>query len=167
MRPHCYGLTASKTLSHSNSLVSPSPSCSSPNAENSWNCPPPPNPPPAQLSWRTQSGGGTAWASLRGGRQGRGADRGRRDCVPSAAVSEWRRYAGGLLSHCLCGAAGASTPAPASCGGGDARHPLGQGSHRLSKQPVRISSEALGALRCAVTALSLFVYFYISPRRFP
>lgn len=156
MRPSCYGLAASKTLSHSNSPVSLFPSCSSPRAELSWSCPPH-SPLARQLSRWTQSGGGTTRASRRGGRQGRGSDRRRRDCVPSAAVSGWRRYAGGLLSHCCCGAAGASTPAPASCGGGKARHPLGQGSRRLSKQPVRFSSGALGALRChCLVTLCLF-----------
>lgn len=63
--------------------------------------PNPPPPRPRQPSPRTQSGGGKARASRRGGRQGRGAGRGRRDCVPSAAVSGRQRDAGGLLSHSL------------------------------------------------------------------
>lgn len=160
MRPSCYGLAASETLSHSNSPVSLFPSCSSPRAEHSWSCPPH-SPLPRQPSRRTQSGGGTARASRRGGRQGRGSDRRRRDCVPSAAVSGWRRYAGGLLSHCCCGAAGVSTPAPASCGGGEARPSPGSGVQTAC-------AHFLGSPRGAALSLPCHsVYFDICPRRFP
>lgn len=65
--------------------------------------------------------------------------------------------AGSLLSHCGCGALEPQR-------GGKRRHPLGQGSLRLSKQPVRISAGASG--RYTLTALSLFVSLTSAPLRF-
>lgn len=169
MKPLCCGLAASKTLSHSNGPVSPSPSCSSPGAEQSWSCPhnPPRVPNPTSRSrlcghkvgvaQRGQAAGGG-----RGGASDAAQGRGWRDCVPGAAVRGWRGDAGGQPPESLqLRGAGASTPAPASCGGGATRHPLGQGPHRLSKQPVRISAGALG--RCAVTALSLCLFLLLPP----
>jgi hypothetical protein len=80
-------------------------------------------------------------------------------------VSGWRRNAGGRPPESLrLRGAGASTPALAGCGGGEMRHPLGQGSLRLSKQPVLISAGASG--HCTLTALSLFVSPTSAPRRF-
>lgn len=55
--------------------------------------------------------------------------------------------------------AGASTPALASGGGGEVRHPLGQGSLGLSQQSVRISAGALGALHShSLVTICLFLH---------